>query len=194
MKKTSSTNKMVKTSVLSVIAFVLMLIELPVPLFPVFLKLDLSDLPALVGGFAMGPAAGVAIELIKNFLHFITRTSTAGVGELANFIVGAAIVFPASYIYKMKKSKTQAFKALAIGTISMAIAGGLANYFILLPFYAKIMPLEIIIEMGNAANAAIHDMKTLILYAIVPFNLIKGAVISAITLLIYKKISVILHK
>ncbi len=194
MKRTSSTNKMVKTSVLSVIAFVLMLIELPVPLFPVFLKLDLSDLPALVGGFAMGPAAGVAIELIKNFLHFITRTSTAGVGELANFIVGAAIVFPASYIYKMKKSKTQAFKALAIGTISMAIAGGLANYFILLPFYAKIMPLEIIIEMGNAANAAIHDMKTLILYAIVPFNLIKGTVISAITLLIYKKISVILHK
>ncbi|MBK5251853.1 MAG: ECF transporter S component [Peptostreptococcaceae bacterium] len=194
MKRASSTNKMVKTSVLSVIAFVLMLIELPVPLFPVFLKLDLSDLPALVGGFAMGPAAGVAIELIKNFLHFITRTSTAGVGELANFIVGAALVFPASYIYKMKKSKTQALKALAVGTVSMAIAGGLANYFILLPFYAKVMPLDIIIEKGNAANAAIHDMKTLVLYAIVPFNLIKGAVISAITLLIYKKISVILHK
>ncbi len=194
MNRTSSTNKMVKTSVLSVIAFVLMLIELPVPLFPVFLKLDLSDLPALVGGFAMGPAAGVAIELIKNFLHFITRTSTAGVGELANFIVGAALVFPASYIYKMKKSKTQALKALAAGTICMAIAGGLANYFILLPFYAKVMPLDIIIEMGNAANAAIYDMKTLVMYAIVPFNLIKGAVISAITLLIYKKISIILHK
>jgi riboflavin transporter FmnP len=194
MNKTSSTNKMVKTSVLSVIAFVLMIIELPVPLFPVFLKLDLSDLPALVGGFAMGPAAGVAIELIKNFLHFITRTSTAGVGELANFIVGSALVFPASYIYKMKKSKTQAFKALAVGTVSMAIAGGLANYFILLPFYAKVMPLDIIIEMGNAANVAIHDMKTLALYAIVPFNFIKGTVISAITLLIYKKISIILHK
>jgi len=185
---------MVKTSVLSVIAFVLMMIEMPVPLFPAFLKLDLSDLPALVGGFAMGPAVGVTIELIKNFLHFITRTSTAGVGELANFIVGAALVFPASYIYKMKKSKTQALKALTVGTVSMAIAGGLANYFILLPFYAKVMPLEVIIEMGKVANAAITDMKTLVLYAIVPFNLIKGAAISIITLLIYKKISVILHK
>jgi len=194
MNKTSSTNKMVKTSVLSVIAFVLMLIEMPLPLFPAFLKLDLSDLPALVGGFAMGPAAGVAIELIKNFLHFITRTSTAGVGELGNFIVGAALVFPASYIYKIKKSKTQAFMAMAVGTFSMAIAGGLANYFILLPFYAKVMPLEVIIEMGQVANAAIYDMKTLVMYAIVPFNLIKGALLSVIALLIYKKISVILHK
>lgn len=194
MKRISSTNKMVKTSVLAVIAFILMLIELPVPLFPVFLKLDLSDLPALVGGFAMGPAVGVTIELIKNVLHFITKTSTAGVGELANFIVGAALVFPASYIYKLKKSKGQALKALIVGTLSMAIAGGLANYFILLPFYAKVMPFEVIIDMSRAANAAVTDMKTLILYAIVPFNLIKGAAISLITLLIYKKISVILHK
>ena len=190
----NSTSKMVKTSVLSVIAFVLMLIEFPVPLFPAFLKIDLSDLPALIGGFALGPAVGVSVELIKNFLHFITKTSTAGVGELANFIVGTALVLPASLIYKRKKSKSQALVALLAGTLSMAVAGGLANYFILLPFYAKVMPLQVIIDMSRAANAAITDMKTLILYAIVPFNLIKGAFISLVTLLIYKRLSVILHK
>ncbi|WP_432662483.1 ECF transporter S component [Wukongibacter baidiensis] len=185
----SSTNSLVKISLLSVIAYVLMLIELPIPLFPAFLKIDLSDMPALIGAFALGPIAGVMIELIKNLLHFITKTSTGGVGELANFLIGASMVIPAGIFYARSKKKSTALIGMLIGTALMAIVGAIANYYILIPFYSKMMPIDQIIAWSAAANGAITDLKTLILYAVVPFNLIKGAVISVLTILIYKKIS-----
>ncbi len=109
IKKTNkpllSTNSMVKISLLSAISFVLMLFEFPLGIFPEFLKIDLSDLPALIGGFALGPVAGVIIIGIKNVLHFLIKSQTGGVGELANFIVGAALVFPASLVYNHNKSR-----------------------------------------------------------------------------------------
>ncbi|BEP28021.1 ECF transporter S component [Helicovermis profundi] len=192
MSNKFSLSTLLKITMLSAIAFILMFLELQVPLFPEFLKIDISDLPALIGGFAFGPLAGVIVELIKNLLHLF-RTTTGSVGELANFLVGSALVLPAAYIYKVKKSKKTALIGLMVGTISMAIVGGLANYFILLPFYQNFMPLDAIIGMSSKANGAIVDMKTLILYAIVPFNLFKGIVVSFVTLLLYKHISQLLH-
>lgn len=191
-RQLGSTKALTKISILSVIAYLIMFLEIPVMFFPGFLKIDLSDIPALVGAFAMGPAAGIMIELIKNILHFITKTTTGGVGELANFLVGIALIVPAAIAYRQYQSKKAAVVGVIIGTIVMGITGGLANYYILLPFYAKIMPMEQIIAWSAAANGAIVDMKTLIFYAIIPFNILKGIVVAVITSMLYKKLSPIL--
>lgn len=183
---------MTKVSILSVIAFVIMFIETPVFVFPGFLKLDLSDVPALVAGFAMGPVAGILVELLKNLMHLL-RTSTGGVGEIANFVIGSAFVVPAAIIYYKNKTKKNAVIGLIIGTIVMAIVGSFANYFVLIPFYQNFMPIDAIIAMSAKANSAIVDMKTLILYGILPFNIFKGIIVSLFTLGIYKKISGILQ-
>lgn len=188
-RQISSTNSLVKISLLSVIAYVLMVIQFPIPFFPPFLQIDLSDMPALIGAFALGPTAGVLIGLIKNLLHFITKTSTGGVGEIANFLIGASLVIPTGILYAKSKKKSTALIGMLIGTALMAVVGAFANYYILIPFYAKVMPIEQIIELSASANAAIGDIKTLILYAVVPFNLLKGAVVSVLTILIYKNIS-----
>jgi len=147
MNKNSVTAKLIKISLLSVISFLLMYLEAPLPFFPPFLKLDLSDIPAVLGAYALGPAAGVVIELLKNLLHlFIKWGMDSPVGELANFMIGAAFVLPAGWIYSRKKTRNTAVKSMAIATICMAIAGGLANYYILIPFYSKLFPLEAIIS------------------------------------------------
>ncbi len=192
----SSTNRMVKISVLAVIAFIIMLFEVSVPLFPGFLKMDLSDVPPLLGAFALGPMAGVVIELIKNILHVVIRgTYTAAVGELSNFILGAIFVFTAGSIYLIKKDKKHAIIGMLLGTILMSIAGVLTNYYMIIPFYTKAMglPLDTIIEMGTIANPRIIDLKTMIVYGVTPFNILKGIAISVVVSLIYKKLSSILH-
>lgn len=189
-----STSNMIKIALLAVISYLVMFIEFPLPFFPPFLKIDFSDLPALIGGFAIGPMAGVIIELIKNLLHFVFQTSTGGVGELANFVIGSALIFPAAVIYHMNKSKKNAIYGLIVGSITMGIVGGLANYYVLLPFYSKFMPLEVIVSSAAALNSMITDMNSLIIYGIVPFNIIKALLVSVVTLTIYKRVSVILHK
>lgn len=183
--KKMSLSVMIKVSLLAVIGLILMFLEVSIPIFPVFLKLDLSDLPAMIAGFAFGPLAGIATELIKNMLHLF-RTTSGGVGELANFLVGSALVAPAAMIYLKNKTKKGAFIGMAVGTVCMVIVGVLANKFIILPFYAKIMPLEAIIDMAAQANPSIVDMNSLILFAIAPFNFLKGLGISVITAMIYK--------
>lgn len=194
IKEISSVNSMVKIAFLSVIAYIIMLFEFPIPFFPPFLQIDLSDLPALIGSFALGPIAGIFIELIKNLLHLITKTNTGGVGELANFLVGIALVIPAGLCYSIKRKRSYALSGMLIGTLFMALVGALVNYFILLPFYAKMMPIEAIINMGTAVNSAITDLKTLVLYAMVPFNILKGFVVSVLTILLYKRISPLITK
>lgn len=194
-QKSNTANKthvLVKTSMLSVIAFVLMMLESQIPFFPEFLKIDLSDLPALIAGLAMGPLAGISVEAVKNILHLL-MTSTGGVGELANFLVGSSMVIPAALIYQHKKNRATALMGLAVGVLTMAVTGALSNYYILLPFYSTFFPLDAVIAMSAKANPAIQDMWSLILYGIVPFNLFKGVVLSVLTLTIYKRISRILH-
>jgi len=193
MNYTSNLNKLIKISLMGVIAFVIMFLEFAIPIFPSFLKIDISDIPAIITGFALGPIAGVAVELVKNLLHLF-RTSTGGIGELANFLVGSAFVFPAAYIYSKKKDKKTAIIGMIVGIASMTVVGAIANYYILLPFYSNFMPIEAIVGMAAELNNLVVDIKTLILYAIIPFNVVKGIVITLLTIPIYKKVSTVLHK
>jgi riboflavin transporter FmnP len=188
-----SVSTMTKVAMLSVLAFILMLVELPLPIFPGFLKIDLSDVPALIAGFALGPVAGVAVEAVKNILHLL-RTSTGGVGELANFLIGAAIVLPSALMYKIKCTRTNAIIGLAIGTVAMAAMGAIANLYVLIPFYTNFMPIDAIVAMGSAVNSSITSVTTLVLFGIVPFNLFKGLVVSLFTMLLYKHISPVISK
>jgi len=183
-----------KISLLSAIAFLLMVFaEFPLPLFPSFLKFDLSDLPALIGGFAMGPVTGIIIEFIKNLLDFFFKSETGGVGNLANFIVGIGFVVPAAVVYSVNKTKKGAVIGMAVGTVTMTLLASLANYYVLIPLYAKVYSMDAILNMMSQANKAIVDLKTYIVYAVIPFNILKAVVVSIITLLIYKKVSPILH-
>ena len=197
VKKKFDVSYLTKTSVLSVLAFLIMYIEVPLWFAPPFLKVDFSDIPALIGAFALGPITGVFIELIKNILHiFIKGTTTVGVGELANFIVGSVFVYTASSIYHKNKSFKKAIIGLVSGTIAMTVVAAFANYFFLLPFYAKFygMPIEAFVEMGSKVNGFVSDVKTLVIFAITPFNIIKGIMISLVTIPLYKRLSPLLHK
>lgn len=185
-----------KISVLAVIAALLMLLEFPLPFAPSFYEIDLSEIAVLIAGFALGPLAGVLTEFLKILLNLIMNgTSTAFVGEISNFIIGISFVLPASIIYKQKKTLSRAVIGMAVGTASLAVLGAFINYYIMIPAYAKFfMPMEAIINMGTAVNSSIDSLWTLILFATVPFNLLKGIITSLATVLIYKRVSPILHK
>ena len=186
---------MAQIGMLSAIATVLMLFEIPLPFAPSFYEIDFSEVPILIGSFAMGPLAGATIEFIKILLNFaINGTVTAGVGEIANFLIGCALVVPAALIYKKKHTRNGALIGMITGTIFMAVVGCFMNAFILLPAYAKAfkMPLDALVGMGTAVNKHITDLKTFVLLAVGPFNLLKGALVSLIVFLVYKKISPIL--
>ncbi len=180
---------------LTAIAVVLMYLEFPLPIFPAFLKIDLSDLPALLGGFALGPLAGVIIQLLKNIIHFIVKNDgTGGIGNLANFIVGIALVVPAALIYLKKKSIKTAILGMIVGIFSMAIIAALANYFILWPLYVNLIGKEAILAMAQVVNKNVTDVGSYILYALVPFNALKGIAVCLIAAFIYKPLSSVLHK
>lgn len=186
----------VKIGILSAVAAVLMLFELPLWFAPPFYKLDFSEIPILIGSFALGPLAGVIMELLKNLLNLLMNgTTTAFVGEFANFVTGCAFVLPAALIYKHKKSLKNALIGLAVGTLSLVLVGAAMNYYILVPTFSELyhLPLENIVAMGTAVNASISDLKTLIIFAVMPFNLLKSVACSAVTLLLYKRVSKILH-
>ncbi|MEF9952118.1 MAG: ECF transporter S component [Clostridium sp.] len=187
--KRRNVDKLVKVSILSAIGFILMMVDFPLPIFPVFLQIDLSDIPALIGGFALGPIAGVAIELIKNLIHLLA-SSTAGIGEMANFIVGATFVFVASTVYKKSRTKKGAIIGVAVGTIVMSIVACVFNYFVLIPLYESVLgwPISGIIDMASKVTSLVTNLETLILYSILPFNLLKGIIVSGVVLLIYKKV------
>ena len=187
----------IKVAILAAMAGMLMLIEFPLGFAPSFYKMDLSDLPAMIGGFALGPVAAAIIEFLKNVIHILIKgTSTAFVGELANFVTSCALVVPAALIYKYKKSFTGAIIGMIAGTATIAVVGSLMNYFILIPTFSKLyhLPLDSIIAMGTSANESITNLKTLVLFAVVPFNLLKGVICSLITLPIYKRVSPLLHR
>lgn len=187
----------VKIGVLSAVSTVLMLIEIPLWFAPSFYKIDLSEIPILIGSFALGPIAGILMELIKNLLNLVINgTVTGGIGELANFIIGCAIVAPSAFVYQREKTRKNAIVGLSIGTALLVVAGCLLNYFVLLPVYAAVfhMPLSALVQMGSVVNPAIKDLTTLVLFAVAPFNLLKGIMDSLLTMLIYKKVSPILHR
>lgn len=191
--KQSKTNYIVKIALLSAVSAVIMFAEFLIPFMPGFLKMDLSEVPVLLGTFALGPVAGIAIELVKNLVH-LASSITGGVGELANFLVGTAFVLPAGLIYQAKKDRKGALVGLIAGTLFMTSVAVVLNYYVLFPLYEKIFSLNAIIEMAEKANPAISDLKSVVILGIIPFNLIKGFLVSVITMLIYKKLSPILHR
>lgn len=188
---------MITIGMLAAIAVILMLFEFPIPfLAPGFYKLDLSELPVLIGTFAMGPVAGIAIEFVKILLNLlINGTTTAYVGELGNFIVGCAFLIPAGIIYWRKKTFKRAVIALVVGGLTMVVAGSLMNAYVLLPLYASAFGgMQNIIAAGTAVNGHITSVATFVLLAVAPFNLVKAVLVSVLTLLLYKRISVLLKK
>lgn len=185
-----------KIAVLSAVASILMLFEIPIFFIPGFYKLDFSEIPVLLGAFAMGPVAGIIIEAVKILLNFVIDGSvTAGLGEVANFLIGSSFVVPAAIIYKRNKTRKNAIIGLMVGLLLMVILSAIMNLYILLPVYAAAfkIPVDAIISMGKELNPAITDLNSFILFATVPFNIIKGFLASLITILIYKKLSPLLH-
>jgi len=187
---------MTKIAILTAISAIIMLFEFPLPFAPSFYELDLSEAVILMGGFAMGPLSAAIMELLKNLLNLcINGTITAGVGELANFVMGCALVVPASLIYKYKKSFKGALIALSTGIVSLVIIGCFVNYYIMIPAYVKLasFPLEAILSMAKEANSMAGTLETMIIFAVAPFNFIKGVACAVINLLLYKRLSKILH-
>ncbi len=186
---------MVQIAMLGAIALILMLFEFPLPFAPAFYKIDLSEVPVLIGCFAMGPLAGAAIEFLKIILHLLMfGTMTAFVGEIANFFIGCAFVLPAALIYKYVRTRRGAIIGMVSGTVIMTVVGCFVNAYVLLPAYAAAfsMPLDSLVEMGTAINSNIHTVTTLVILCVAPFNLLKGVVVSVIVFVIYKKISPLL--
>ena len=196
MNKKKMTTKMItQIGMLGAIATVLMLFEIPLPFAPSFYEIDFSEVPVLIGCFSMGPFAGAMIELVKIILNFVINgTMTAGVGEVANFIIGCSLCVPAGIIYKKNKTKKGAMVGLIAGTLFMTVLGCFVNAYILLPTYAAAfqIPIDGLIEMGAAVNGNINSLFTFVMFAIVPFNLLKGVLDSIIVMAVYKKISPIL--
>lgn len=196
-KEYLNTRTMVKVSILGAFSFLLMLFDFPLWFAPNFLKVDFSDVPAMIGSFALGPFAGVLIQLLKNLLNLIIEGSQTGaVGELANFVVGSIFVYTAGAIYHKNKTFKTAIVGMIAGTLSMTVAISIANYFVMIPLYAKIFgwPIEDIVALGSAVNKYVVDFKTLILFSVVPFNILKGVMVTLITTLLYKKVSPILKR
>ncbi len=180
------------TGVLAAVAAVLMFIEIPIPmLIPSFIKFDFSDLPALVGAFAMGPVCGVLIELIKNLLH-VLDSGSFGVGELSNFLLGAVFVFVAGMVYKHKRNKKGALIGSVCGALAMAVFSFPSNLFVVYPFYYNFMPKEAILEAYQLIIPSMKSISQCLICFNVPFTFVKGMIDVLVTFLIYKHISPIL--
>ena len=189
-----TTKNLAIMGMLGALAGVLTLFSFPIAFIaPSCFKLDFAELPVLVGPFLLGPIAGGVIELLKILVNLLLNSSTTfGVGELANFSIGCALVVPAGIVYQLRKNKKGAILGMAVGTVIMVAAGVFLNAYVMLPFYSSFMPLESILEAGAAINPAISNVWTFCLIAVAPFNLIKGVVVSLVTAVIYKKISILL--
>ncbi len=192
-----TTKKIVIIGLFSAISSVLMMFEVPLPFAPGFYKIDFSEVPVLVVAFAYGPVAGVLTEFCKIVLKLVFRsTNTAFVGELANFVVGCSLILPAAFIYLFHKSRHYAIVGCITGALCMTAFGSVFNAAYLLPKFAQLygISLDKIVAMGSAINPAITSVQTLVLFATVPFNIVKGIAVSGITVVLYKKLSIILRR
>lgn len=180
------TKKMVLIAMLSALSYVLMLLHFPIK-FMGFLEFEFSDIPALVAGFAYGPIVAVLIELIKNLLKALTNTTTAGIGEAANFIISSAFMFVACFSFKHLKGNAKAVISLVSGTIAMTVVGAFINYYVMLPLYATFMGgMDNVVNFAAKAIPVIDNPAKMVVYGISPFNIIKGIYVSVIGYGIYK--------
>ena len=193
VRKTSKAKRICVIAICSAIAAVLHILDFPLLfLAPEFYKLDFSELPVMLCGFYMGPSAAVACEAVKILLKLLLKgTSTAFVGDFANFAVGCSLVLPAIIVYHTKKTRASAVWGLLLGTLVLTVFGSAFNAIYLLPKFSQLfgLPLEAIVAMGGKINGNIHSVQTFVLLAVAPLNLIKGSMISVLTLLLYKKVA-----
>lgn len=194
MSQTKRTHKLAVTAMLAAVATILMYLSFPLPfLIPPFVKMDFSELPALLAAFSLGPVSGVAVCLVKNLVNVFFST-TNGVGELCNFLLGACFVIPAGLIYQRCKSRRGAFLAALAGAVVMAIASVPVNYFISYPFYTVFMPLDTIIGMYQELVPSVDGLLACLVIFNAPFTLLKGLLDLLLAFLIYKPLSPILHR
>ncbi len=191
-RKSLSVQYMTRIAILGALSAILFMIEIPVV---AFYKLDLSTLPALLGAFSMGPLAGVAIIAIKDILGLL-HSSSAFVGELADFVMSVAYVVPAAIIYKMKKSRKSALIGMSVATVVLIVVAVIVNWKIMIPFYIGAMPngsMDMIVATANEAVSIVDSEWDVLLFVTAPFNLLKGVVLSVLTFLLYKRLSPLLH-
>lgn len=188
---TNYTRKLAVISLLSATSIILTFIQFCVPLFPVFLKFDFSVFPALIAALSIEPVSGIVVIFIKN-LFSLFSSSTMGIGEISNFIIESVFVFTAGFIYGKNKTRKTAGLSLIIATMVMVFVSILVNYYIVLPLYSFIIPLDAIINMCRLINPFVDSLLEVVIIFILPFNLIKGLVISCITFILYKKLSIVI--
>lgn len=191
-KQANRTRRMVMTAILSALSSVLMFFNFNVPLMPSFIKLDLSELPALIASFAMGPVNGAIVCLIKNLVNLFFST-TGGVGELSNFLLGVFFVVPAGIIYKLRPKFSFAIIGSVVGALLMAVLSVFSNYFVVYPIYTAFMPMEAIIGMYQAINPSVNNLLECLLMFNMPFVFIKGMISAVITISVYKKITPLIN-
>lgn len=181
------------TAMLSAVAFVLMFLDFPIPfLIPNFVKMDFSELPALLAAFSLGPIYGVVVCLVKNLIH-LTITSTVGAGELCNFLLGACFVFPAGVIYQRIKSRKGALLGALVGAVVMAVLSVPLNYYITYPIYTQFMPVEQILGLYQVIRPSVNGLLECLIVFNAPFTLLKGLLTAALCFLVYKPLSGLLH-
>lgn len=190
MTKKINVSLIAKVGILGAAAFLLTFLSTPLPIFPSFLRLDMSSFATLVAALALGPLAGVLTELVKNLLDFFFGSNSAGIGQLANFVIGSAFVLPLGLIHSRSKNVKGFLIGAAAGIISMTLVGMAFNYFVFIPVYAKVLGVEqsAFVGMAQKVNPNITDLKTLIILAIAPFNLIKGTLVSILGFVFYKSL------
>ena len=186
-KASSKTRKMALIGIFSAIASVLMFFELPMPFMPPFLKVDPSGVPILLSSMLFGPTAAISVTLIKDVIHVLS-TTTGGVGELADFLIMSSFSVVVGLIYSKRSDRKGVLMATLAGTVTIAVVGGLANRFLLIPFFSKVMPLEAIFAACAEINPAIDGLNAYIFFGAVPFNVIKGLLLTVLTFLLYRKL------
>ncbi len=191
-QRRNNTKVLVLTAMLGAISAVLMLFEFNVPLVLPFIKMDFSELPIILGGFILGPSAGAGVILIKILLNFVFNGSTtAGVGEVANFVLSLCYMLPSVLIYRKKKTKKWAAISMTIGTVVASVASVFMNTFVMFPVYGKAfnLPMDAIVEICASVNPAVDSVLTMMLFSVFPFNLFKYGVVSVLTFLVYKRLA-----
>lgn len=197
LQRRSRSRNISYVAMFSALGGVLMLLEIPLFFAPGFYKMDLSELPVLMSAFYLGPVAGVTTELLKVIIKLLLKgTTTAFVGDFANFVVGCAFILPASIIYHHHKTRKTAIIGMVVGTLCLTVFGSAFNAFYLIPKFSVLfgLPLEQIVAMGTAVNSSITSVGTLVLFAVVPFNILKGVIDSLLTYLLYKRVEHLLFR
>lgn len=193
-KKVLTTKNLTMIAMFSAISAVLMVFEIQLPFSPSFVKFDFSDLPVMLGGFLIGPFAGGIIAFMKILLHFLLNGTTSFfVGDLSNLLLTLSFVLPASFIYQQKKTKKTTIQGLLVSIICTSLLAIIFNLFLIFPLYLKVLNLKMVnlINMIHVVNPLVKDVFTMIVFSLLPFNLFKYSIVSMITMLSYKKLSIL---